>query len=127
VHSLLDKVSTDDLHRDMNSAPQSLEIADSRQLLKSTVLAICVAALLLFTVILPAERAIDPTGVGRLLGLTQMGEIKQRQLKQAMAEMSDILSQADNAKALISIQQRLDAIEAKLQDIKSQGDAKQGN
>ena len=35
-----------------------------------------VAALLLVTVILPAEHGVDPTGVGRLLGLTAMGEIK---------------------------------------------------
>jgi methionine-rich copper-binding protein CopC len=39
-------------------------------------IAIAVAILLLVTVVLPAEYAIDPTGIGRPLGLTRMGEIK---------------------------------------------------
>ena len=33
---------------------------------------------LLVTMVLPAEYGIDPTGVGRVLGLTEMGEIKQQ-------------------------------------------------
>lgn len=52
------------------------ELPSSRQLARSTASAAAVAALLLVTVVLPAEYGIDPTGVGRLLGLTQMGEIK---------------------------------------------------
>ena len=39
-------------------------------------LAIVAAAVLLATVVLPSEYAVDPTGIGRVLGLTQMGEIK---------------------------------------------------
>ena len=35
-----------------------------------------VAGVLLVTCVLPAEYGKDPTGVGRLLGLTQMGEVK---------------------------------------------------
>jgi hypothetical protein len=35
-----------------------------------------VAGILLVTCVLPAEYGIDPTGVGRVLGLTQMGEVK---------------------------------------------------
>lgn len=42
----------------------------------STVIAALIAILLLVTTILPAERGIDPTGIGRVLGLTKMGEIK---------------------------------------------------
>lgn len=38
------------------------------------------------TVVLPAEYGIDPTGVGRALGLTQMGEIKTRLAKEALAD-----------------------------------------
>jgi len=34
------------------------------------------AVVLLATVVLPAEYGIDPTGVGRMIGLTEMGEIK---------------------------------------------------
>ncbi len=52
------------------------ELPSSRTLLRSTLIALVVATALLFTVVLPAEYAIDPTGVGRMLGLTQMGEIK---------------------------------------------------
>jgi hypothetical protein len=56
--------------------PTLNELPTSRQLLRSSVIALVVAAALLVTVVMPAEYAIDPTGVGRVLGLTQMGEIK---------------------------------------------------
>jgi len=45
-----------------------------KTLLVSTVLAIAGAALLLVLVILPAEYGIDPTGAGRMLGLTALNE-----------------------------------------------------
>jgi hypothetical protein len=61
------------------------ELPSSSALLRSTVIAAAVAALLLFTVVLPAEYAIDPTGVGRVLGLTQMGEIKMSLAQEAAA------------------------------------------
>ncbi len=41
-----------------------------------TVIAVVVATLLTITTVLPAEFAVDPTGVGSKLGLTQMGRIK---------------------------------------------------
>ena len=56
--------------------PDPAELPTTRRLLRSTAIAAAVAALLLVAVVLPAEYAIDPTGVGRLLGLTQMGEVK---------------------------------------------------
>ncbi len=56
--------------------PSANELPSLAQLLRSTLAAIFVAAGLLVTVVLPAESAIDPTGIGRLLGLTQMGEVK---------------------------------------------------
>ena len=56
--------------------PTRTELPGSKQLLRSTIIAIIIAAALLVTVVLPAEYGIDPTGVGRLLGLTQMGNIK---------------------------------------------------
>ncbi len=46
------------------------------RLVRSTAVAAAVAAVVAVTCVLPAEYAIDPTGVGRILGLTQMGEIK---------------------------------------------------
>jgi len=56
--------------------PSRAELPSSAQLLRSTLIAATNAAALLVTTVLPAEYGIDPTGIGRALGLTQMGEIK---------------------------------------------------
>lgn len=56
--------------------PTPDELPTSGQLVRSTIIAAATAAVLLVTVVLPAEYGIDPTGVGRLVGLTEMGEIK---------------------------------------------------
>lgn len=66
--------------------PSRAELPTSRQLLRSTALALASAAVLLVTVVLPAEYAIDPTGIGRLLGLTPMGEIKVQLSQEAEAD-----------------------------------------
>ena len=77
-----------------NTPPKS-ELPSSRALLRSTAIAAGVALLLLVTVVLPAEYAIDPTGVGRVLGLTEMGEIKMSLA--AEAEAADAAERAGNA------------------------------
>lgn len=58
----------------MNNMPDvKLEhLPSTRTLLKATAIAMGVAALILTTIVLPAEYEIDPTGVGRVLGLTGM-------------------------------------------------------
>lgn len=56
--------------------PTRAELPTTRQLLRSTAIAAVSAVVILVTVVLPSEYAIDPTGVGRALGLTEMGEIK---------------------------------------------------
>ncbi len=56
--------------------PQADDLPTSRQLAKATIGAIAAAGAILVGVILPAEFGIDPTGVGRATGLTQMGEVK---------------------------------------------------
>jgi len=56
--------------------PTRADLPSSTQLLRSTAIAIAAAGAILVTVVLPAEYAIDPTGAGRALGLTEMGEIK---------------------------------------------------
>ncbi len=43
-----------------------------RQLGKATVIAVLAAGAILMTAVLPAEYGVDPTGVGKLLGLTAM-------------------------------------------------------
>ena len=57
--------------------PSRAELPSTRRLLASTFISVIVAATLLVTLVLPAEYAIDPTGVGRSLGLVEMGDIKQ--------------------------------------------------
>ena len=49
--------------------PDVNELPSSKQLLKSTIIAFLAAIVILVTVVLPAEYGIDPTRVGRLLGL----------------------------------------------------------
>ena len=63
--------------------PSRAELPSSRQLIRSTIIAAVSAAVLLYTVVLPSEYGVDPTGIGRVLGLTEMGEIKIRLAKEA--------------------------------------------
>ena len=62
------------------------EPPSARQLVRSTVVALAVAGAILMTVVLPAEYGVDPTGIGRVLGLTQMGEIKSRLAAEVAAD-----------------------------------------
>jgi hypothetical protein len=66
--------------------PTRAELPSSGQLVRSTLIAAGVAAALLVTVVLPAEYGIDPTGVGRALGLAEMGEIKTQLHEEAEAD-----------------------------------------
>ena len=59
-----------------SNIPADRELPSSKKLIKSTVLAAIGAGVLLITVVMPAEYGIDPTGIGKLTGLQQMGEIK---------------------------------------------------
>lgn len=71
----------------LNAQKPSLdELPSSAQLLKSTVLAGLTALAILVTVVLPAEYGIDPTGVGKAIGLTEMGEIKTQLADEAEAD-----------------------------------------
>ena len=63
--------------------PDLAELPSTAQLLRSTFIALFAAVAILATVVLPAEYGIDPTGAGRALGLTQMGEIKEGLAKEA--------------------------------------------
>lgn len=69
-----------------SETPLRAELPSSAQLIRSTLVAAVTAAVLLVTVVLPAEYAIDPTGIGRLLGMTPMGEIKQQLAAEAAAD-----------------------------------------
>jgi hypothetical protein len=69
-----------------SDTPLRAELPSSRQLLRSTALAAVSALAILVAVVLPAEYGIDPTGLGRVLGLTDMGEIKTRLAQEAAEE-----------------------------------------
>jgi hypothetical protein len=56
--------------------PNRAELPSTGKLLRSTAWAALIASGLLITTVLPAEYGIDPTGIGRALGLAQMGEMK---------------------------------------------------
>ena len=66
--------------------PTAAELPSTRQLLKSTAIAAVVATGLLVTVVLPAEYGIDPTRIGSVFGLTEMGRIKQQLAREAEAD-----------------------------------------
>jgi len=66
--------------------PALADLPTSRQLVGSTALALTLAGALLLGVVLPSEYAIDPTGIGRALGLTEMGEIKVQLAEEAAAD-----------------------------------------
>src|SRR6056297_395691 len=61
-------------------------LPSTAKLIRSTIIAAIVALVLLVTVVMPAEYALDPTGAGQLLGLTEMGEIKEQLAEEAAAD-----------------------------------------
>ncbi|MBU1539716.1 MAG: transmembrane anchor protein [Alphaproteobacteria bacterium] len=66
--------------------PDASELPSTARLLKSTGIAVVIASALLVTVVLPADYGVDPTRVGSLLGLTEMGRIKMQLADEAEAE-----------------------------------------
>lgn len=63
--------------------PEGPSLASLR---RASLVAVVVAAVLLLTAVLPAEYGVDPTGVGRRVGLTQMGRLKQELAKEAIED-----------------------------------------
>jgi hypothetical protein len=72
--------------------PKNLKLPSSTQLMKSTIIALITALVLLVIVILPAEYGVDLTGIGRTLGLTQMGDIKQQLATEATQDLRESVS-----------------------------------
>lgn len=79
--------------------PNREELPSTAKLVLSTIIAAIVALVLLVTVVMPAEYALDPTGAGRLLGLTEMGEIKEQLAEEAAA---------DEAAQMVAVQSSVD-------------------
>lgn len=77
--------------------PARAELPSSKQLVRSTILAAISAVVLLVAVVLPAEYGIDPTGIGRVLRMTEMGEIKQQLAAEAAADDAASAAATDTA------------------------------
>lgn len=75
--------------------PARADLPTSTQLIRSTIIAALTAAFLLVAVVLPSEYGIDPTGIGKALGLKAMGEIKTQLAAEAAAD-----AQADAVAAM---------------------------
>ena len=63
--------------------PRKEDLPSTARLIRSTVIALVSAIIILVTIVLPAEYGKDPTGIGRLLGLAEMGEIKEQLAREA--------------------------------------------
>ena len=61
-------------------------VPSPKQLWRSTMFAMGLAAVLLLTIIYPAEYGVDITGIGSWLGLTEMGKIKASLAKETRDE-----------------------------------------
>lgn len=105
------------MNRDYNPKTSHTGLQGSASdLLRSTLVAAGAALVLLIAVVLPSEYNIDPTGIGGLLGLAEMGEIKTQLEAEAAA---DAASQANGTGGAPSreISGRLAAIEEQLAKI----------
>jgi hypothetical protein len=54
--------------------PENIPVQSTKSLINASLFAVLLAILILFTAVLPAEYGIDPTGLGRKLGLTVLAE-----------------------------------------------------
>ena len=117
--------------------PSENDLPSSSQLLRSTIIALLVAVALLICIIIPAEYGTDPTGVGELIGLKKMGEIKVSLEQEALNENQkideyvstneEIIDRFETSKASKDVMEFViapdDAIEIKL-EMKKGSDAK---
>ena len=86
-----------------SNRPSLEELPSSAQLLKSTVIAGVSAVAILVTVVLPAEYGIDPTRIGGVLGLTEMGEIKTQLAEEAEMDRQMMEAEGDQSSLLNDI------------------------
>lgn len=70
----------------MHNTIPTTDLPSTRSLIKSTVIAAISAIFILITIVLPAEYGIDPTGIGNLIGLKKMGDIKVSLAEEAATE-----------------------------------------
>ncbi len=98
--------------------PTRAELPSTKQLVRCTLIAFATAAVILVTAVLPAEYAIDPTGIGRVLGLTQMGEIKMQLAAEAAQDRAAAETEAPLAEPVdapvVAVDARTDEISVTL-------------
>jgi hypothetical protein len=82
--------------------PNNDELPTTKQLIRSTFIALLAAVAILITIVLPSEYGIDPTGIGKGLGLTEMGEIKIQLEQEAEKDHSLIKSNQQPTYAVAS-------------------------
>mgnify|MGYP001290910072 CR=1 FL=1 len=80
--------------------PTQVELPSTAKLIKSTIIAAVTASVLLVAVVMPAEYGIDPTGVGKVIGLKKMGEIKTSLAEEAAADKVKNLTSNAETKAV---------------------------
>lgn len=104
--------------------PTQSELPSPAKLLRSTILAAVSGAAILVAVVLPSEYGIDPTGAGRLLGLTGMGETKVQLAAEAEADRkaaeTNVAAAAPasaTAPDFSNLYQRIDALEGAMRDL----------
>lgn len=79
--------------------PPLEDLPTNRQLLGATAFAVAASAVILTTIVLPSEYAIDPTGIGRALNLIQMGEVKTQLAQEAAMDAAATATAAPAAAA----------------------------
>ena len=79
--------------------PNENDLPSRQQLRRSTIIALIVGVILLVTTVLPAEYGTDPTGIGQVLGLKEMGTIKMQLAEEAAKHNAE---QAANAAAVVA-------------------------
>lgn len=82
--------------------PSTDDLPTNGQLLRATAIAAIAAGAILVTVVLPSEFGIDPTGVGRVAGFTQMGEIKQQLALEAAADEARVSAEAEAPQTVLA-------------------------
>ena len=85
--------------------PPGVTLPTPRALVRSTLIALAVAAVLLVGFIFPAEYGVDPTGIGRVFGLTEMGQIKVQLAEEAAAEDAALLAAGEAPAAAAPVAQ----------------------
>ncbi|MBS7670961.1 transmembrane anchor protein [Croceicoccus gelatinilyticus] len=99
--------------------PSVDDLPTSGQLLQASAFALVAAGAVLVAVVLPAEYAIDPTGAGRVLGMTEMGEVKAQLAEEAAADAMLAETQAESVPAVATAAQEAADTPAEAANVRS--------